>query len=47
MSRTSVKSRMASMFPTRITGFWMPSSIDATWLQKFEVTKTWPRRGPV
>ncbi len=47
MSRTSVKSRIASMLPTRMTGSCRPSSMAATWLQKFEVTKTWPRRGPV
>ena len=46
MSRTSVKSRLASRLPTCSTGGLRPFSMSAICLAKSEATNTGPRRGP-
>ncbi len=46
MSRTSVKSRCASRFPTLRTGALRPFSMSAICLAKSLATNTGPRRGP-
>src|ERR1041384_3831201 len=46
MSRTSVKSRLASRLPTLRTGAFLPFSMSAICLAKSLATNTGPRRGP-